>query len=166
MPDVHLSTPCARRAQGPADGALAGVPPWELVGQLVQALRPRHAAGVLESVERLALGCVTQAGVQGGHLALLARSTRTAGRHSRDHARQLLRVRAEPRSPRRFADLDRRGTLALAGGVESMSQAPFDPTPLPSIAMRPWRPASGYVRRRGGDWLRDARGLTREELDA
>ena len=61
------------RTKGKPDGSLAGVAPFELVRQLVAALGARHSTGVLAAVERLALGCVTQIGPQGGHLALVSR---------------------------------------------------------------------------------------------
>ncbi len=169
MPDVHLfdavRTP---RGKGRPDGALAGVPPWELVGQLVQALRLRHAAGALEAVERLALGCVTQAGVQGGHLALLAREH--AGLPDGAVAVTLDNycvsgMSALAAAARAIATGEER--LALAGGVESMSQAPFESDAAPF-----YRDAALAARFRYvpppvvADWLATREGLTREELDA
>ena len=169
MPDVHLfdavRTP---RGKGRPDGALAGVPPWELVGQLVQALRLRHAAGALEAVERLALGCVTQAGVQGGHLALLAREH--AGLPDGAVAVTLDNycvsgMSALAAAARAIATGEER--LALAGGVESMSQAPFESDAAPF-----YRDAALAARVRYvpppvvADWLATREGLTREELDA
>ena len=76
MPEIHvldaIRTP---RGKGKPDGSLASVPPWDLVGQLAQALRARGAEAALAAVDRLALGCVTQAGPQGGHLACCRAST-------------------------------------------------------------------------------------------
>lgn len=160
-----LRTP---RGKGRPDGALAGVPPWELVGQLAEALRARCGAPALASVERLALGCVTQAGVQGGHLALLAR----------EHARLPERavavtlnnycvsgMSALAAATRAIATGEER--LALAGGVESMSQAAFEADGAPF-----YRDAALAARFRYvpppvvADWLATREGLTRDELDA
>ena len=61
------------RGKGKAGGSLAGLAPYELIRQLVVAIAERHGPQVNAAVERLALGCVTQVGPQGGHLALVSR---------------------------------------------------------------------------------------------
>ncbi|MFV3075297.1 acetyl-CoA C-acyltransferase [Niveispirillum fermenti] len=54
------------------DGPLAGVEPAGLVAQLAQALDGR-VAGAVGKADALILGCVTQTGAQGGHVALLSK---------------------------------------------------------------------------------------------
>ena len=61
------------RGKGRPNGSLAKVRPAQLVSQLVRALEQRNGKDALAAVEHLTLGCVTQVGVQGGHLALAAR---------------------------------------------------------------------------------------------
>ncbi len=130
------------RAKGKPDGALAGVTPYELVRQLVEALRRRNGAPALEQVERVALGCVTQVGPQGGHVALMARSY--AGLPDTAVATTLNNYCVSGMSAAALAaraiESGEEG-LAIAGGVESMSQAPFEgdrlrssPTPRSPLA--------------------------------
>jgi acetyl-CoA C-acetyltransferase len=57
------------RGRGKAEGKLHAVPPYELVAQLIAALRQRHARADFNRVEDLILGIVTQTGEQGGDLA-------------------------------------------------------------------------------------------------
>ncbi len=54
-------------------GALAKVPPHELVAQLIAAIGQRNGAPALDHTARLILGCVGQVGAQGGHIALVSR---------------------------------------------------------------------------------------------
>jgi acetyl-CoA acetyltransferase family protein len=160
-----LRTP---RAKGKPDGALASVPPWELVSQTIDGLRQRGVAGALNHVERLALGCVTQCGVQGGHLALLARAA--AGLPPSAAAITLNNycvsgLSAVASVARAIALGDEQ--LALAGGVESMSQSPFeaDAAPMyrdPALAARFQYLAPPLV----ADWLASREGIGRDELDA
>jgi acetyl-CoA acetyltransferase family protein len=119
-----LRTP---RAKGKPDGALASLSPHELIGQLVAALRGRHGASALAAVQRLALGCVTQSGAQGGHVALMARSH--AGLPDTAVATTLNNYCVSGMSALALAARNVAAgeeDLALAGGVECMSQSPFE----------------------------------------
>jgi len=156
------------RAKGKPDGALAGVTPYELVRQLVEALRRRNGAPALEQVERVALGCVTQVGPQGGHVALMARSY--AGLPDTAVATTLNNYCVSGMSAAALAaraiESGEEG-LAIAGGVESMSQAPFEGDRAsffsdPALATRLRYVSPPIV----GDLLATLEGLTREELDA
>ncbi|WP_068878377.1 MULTISPECIES: acetyl-CoA C-acyltransferase [unclassified Phenylobacterium] len=114
------------RGKGRPDGALAAVAPARLVGQLVQALAARNGPESVASVNHLTLGCVTQVGVQGGHMALSARTQ--AGLPDEVAALTINNFCVSGLSA--IADAARRVAagqvdLALAGGVESMSQTPF-----------------------------------------
>jgi acetyl-CoA acetyltransferase family protein len=156
------------RAKGKPDGALASVAPYELVSQLVDALRQRHGEAALAQVERLALGCVTQTGAQGGHIALVARSY--AGLPDTAIATTLNNycvsgMSAAALAARCIAVGDT--GLALAGGVESMSQSPFEGDRATfysdaALASRVRYVSPPIV----GDLLATLEGLTREELDA
>jgi len=106
-------------------GSLAERPPHQLVVQLIDALKRRHA-GLLEHINSLTLGCVGQIGAQGGHLALVSRlasgladqvTVKTLNNYCasgltaiNDAAKSLLA--GDP-------------GLHLAGGVESLSSVAF-----------------------------------------
>jgi len=168
MPEVHvldaIRTP---RGKGKPDGSLAGIPPWDLVGQLVTALRDRGATAALEATGRLVLGCVTQAGTQGGHLALLSRihaglpDAAVAVTLNNYCVSGMSALAAAARAVATGED-----SLALAGGVESMSQAPFE-----SDGASFYRDAALAAHFRYlppplvADWLATREGLTRAELD-
>ncbi len=160
-----LRTP---RAKGKPDGALAGVTPYELIRQLADALRRRNGEAALAGVERIALGCVTQVGPQGGHVALMARSY--AGLPDTAVATTLNNycvsgMSALALAARAIATGEER--LALAGGVESMSQAAFEGDRAtffsdPALAAQLRYVSPPIV----GDLLATLEGLSRDELDA
>jgi acetyl-CoA acetyltransferase family protein len=168
MAEIHvldaIRTP---RGKGKPDGSLAGIPPWDLVGQLVDALRARGASAALEATDRLALGCVTQSGPQGGHLALLSRihaglpDTAVAVTLNNYCVSGMSALAAAAR-----AIATGENSLALAGGVESMSQAPFE-----SDGASFYRDAALAAHFRYlspplvADWLATREGITRAELD-
>lgn len=114
------------RGKGRPNGSLAKVRPAQLVSQLVRALEQRNGKDALAAVEHLTLGCVTQVGVQGGHLALAARIQ--AGLP--DSVACLTINNFCVSGLTALADAARRvssgqADLVLAGGVESMSQVGF-----------------------------------------
>lgn len=114
------------RGKGRPNGSLAKVRPAQLVSQLVRALEQRNGKEALAAVEHLTLGCVTQVGVQGGHLALAARIQ--AGLP--DSVACLTINNFCVSGLTALADAARRvssgqADLVLAGGVESMSQVGF-----------------------------------------
>lgn len=156
------------RTKGKPDGSLAGVPPYELVRQLVRAVETRLGPDVPGAVDRLALGCVTQVGPQGGHIALVSRIL--AGLPDTAVAVTLNNycvsgMSAVASAARAIATGEEE--LALAGGVESMSQAPFESDRAtfhtdPALAQRIRYVPPPVV----ADWLATQEGLTREDLDA
>lgn len=114
------------RGKGRRDGALAGVKPAQLVGQLVDALRRRNGEAAVTALDHFTLGCVTQTASQGGHIALAARIQ--AGLPDTLPALTINNFCVSGLSA--LADAARRvasgqADLALAGGVESMSQVAF-----------------------------------------
>jgi len=160
-----LRTP---RGKGKADGGLATVPPHELVRQLVAAMAARHGAALPAAVQRLALGCVTQVGPQGGHLALLSRVH--AGLPDEAAAITLNNYCVSGMSA--IAAAARAITageeaFALAGGVESMSQSPFEADGAPFFRDAALAEHFRYLPPPiVADWLATQEGLTREDLDA
>lgn len=114
------------RGKGRPDGALAQVPPAALVAQLVQALEARVGRAAVAGAGHFTLGCVTEVGVQGGHIALTARIL--AGLPEAMPCLTLNNfcvsgLSAIAGAARRVATGE--VGLALAGGVESMSQVEF-----------------------------------------
>ncbi len=168
MPEVYvfdaLRTP---RGKARDAGTLADVAPVELVRQLVGALRERHGQAACE-VEHLTLGCVGQVGAQGGHIALVSKLYAGLPEHAsawslNNYCTSGLTAVAAT------ADRIASGAagLALAGGVENMSQVPFMgdkasyySDPAFSAALHYLPPALS------ADVLAEREGLEREALDA
>lgn len=155
------------RAKGKPDGSLASVPSWELIKQLVDGLRSRVGAAALSATERLTLGCVTQTGPQGGHVALLSRihsglpDTAAAVTINNYCVSGMSAIAAAART---VACGEAR--LALAGGVESMSQSAFEADGAPIFKDAELAAHFRYVSPPlVADWLATREGLTREELD-
>jgi len=114
------------RGKGRPDGALAKTAPSELVAQLVRALERRVGREAVHAAEHFSLGCVTQVGGQGGHVALIARIL--AGLPETLPCLTLNNfcvsgMSAIAQAARRVA-VGEIG-MALAGGVECMSQSQF-----------------------------------------
>lgn len=156
------------RGKGRPDGSLAGVKPAGLVAQLVRALEARNGREAVHAAEHFTLGCVTQFGVQGGHLALASRI-----QTGLPDAMSCLTINNFCVSGlSAIADVARRIAageveLALAGGAESMSQTPFladqaDFYADMALAKRMgWAPVG-----LAADLLATREGLTRAALDA
>lgn len=156
------------RGKGRPDGSLAGAKPAGLVAQLVRALEARNGVEAVHAAEHFTLGCVTQFGVQGGHLALASRIQ--AGLPDTMSCLTINNFCVSGLSA--IADAARRIAagevgLALAGGAESMSQAPFladqaDFYADMALAKRMgWAPVG-----LAADLLATRERLTRAELDA
>jgi acetyl-CoA acetyltransferase family protein len=156
------------RGKGRPDGSLAGVKPARLVGQLLQALARRNGDEAVAAASHLTLGCVTQTGVQGGHIALSARIQ--AGLPDEVACLTINNFCVSGLSA--LADAARRVEcgqvgLALAGGVESMSQTPFLAdeadfyTDMGMAAAMGWAPVG-----LAADLLATTEDVTRAEMDA
>ncbi|MEL0029017.1 MAG: beta-ketoacyl synthase N-terminal-like domain-containing protein, partial [Perlucidibaca sp.] len=156
------------RGKGRPDGSLAAIKPVELIAQLVAALARRDGEAALAAAGHITLGCVTQHGAQGGHLALAARIR--AGLSDRLPCLTLNNFCVSGLSA--IADAARRVAtgqvdLALAGGVESMSQVPFLAdaadyyADLTLAAEMGWAPVG-----LAADLLATRENLSREALDA
>lgn len=156
------------RGKGRRDGSLAGVPPAQLVVQLIRALEHRLGAAAVRAADHFTLGCVTQVGVQGGHIALSARIQ--AGLPDAMACLTLNNFCVSGLSA--LADAARRlqsgqADLALAGGAESMSQVAFLAdtadyySDMALAAAMGWAPVGVAA-----DLLATREGLERPTLDA
>lgn len=113
------------RGIGKQSGSLSQVSPVQLVTTLLSALKERNNLDT-SYVEDLVLGCVTQAGEQGGNIAKVAAQVANYGDHlaavslNRYCASGLEAVnQAAARVRSGWSD------LIIAGGVESMSRVPM-----------------------------------------
>ena len=156
------------RGKGRPDGSLAGLKPADLIAQLVAALKARNGETAVTAIDHFTLGCVTQSGPQGGHLALAARIL--AGLPDSVSCLTINNFCVSGLSA--IADAARRvatgqADLVLAGGVESMSRSPFlsDKADFYSdmdlAAKMGWAPVG-----LAADLLATRENLTRESLDA
>lgn len=155
------------RGKGRPDGSLADVPPPLLVSQLIDALRTRVGDDAVAACDALILGCVTQTGAQGGHVAVASKllaglPQKTAPLTINNFCVSGLSAIAA--AARRIATGD--SGLAVAGGVESMSQVGFMTDAASyysdmSLAERMgWAPVGV-----GADALATVEGVGREDLD-
>jgi len=156
------------RGKGRPDGSLAGIAPAELVGQLVAALERRQGREAVHAAGHFTLGCVTQVGVQGGHLALTSRIR--AGLP--DHMPCMTLNNFCVSGLTAIADAARRVEsgacgLALAGGVESMSRVAFLSDAADYYADMGLAAAMGWAPvGLSADLMATIEGFTREDLDA
>lgn len=153
------------RGKARPDGGLAALSPQELVRQQAAALTTR--CGTFEP-EALILGCVTQSGTQGGHIAMLAKLH--AGLPDACAAHSLNNYCASGLSAIGAAVAKVASGeigVALAGGVESMSSAPFLGDRAGFYTNDELPPRARFVPPvLSADRLAHAEGLTRAELDA
>lgn len=155
------------RGKARADGGLASLKPYELVGGLIAALDRRNA-GAASEAGALILGAVGQVGAQGGNVALIAKLH--AGLPDDAFAFSLNNycVSGLTAIGQAANMIDRGGTTsALAGGVEMMSRVPFmgDKADYYDDASFPHR--TRYIPVvLAADRLAEDCGVSREEMDA
>lgn len=164
-----LRTPRAKGRAAKGDrpgGALSAVAPQTLVAGLVNAIEARHS-GVKANTNRLSLGCVGQIGPQGGHIALVSRLA--AGLPDNAAVRTLNNNCVSGLSAVMDAALwtGRGGGLAMAGGVEMLSQVGFladkasyysDPKTITDLR---WAPPV-----LGAELIATRDGINKDDLDA
>lgn len=113
------------RGKGRPDGALAEMAPVEMLAQLYAALDDR-LPGATAAADQLTVGCVGQVGPQGGHIGLVSKiyaglpDAMPAATINNFCVSGLSAIGNSARAAA-LGDAD----IALAGGVESMSQVPF-----------------------------------------
>ncbi|MGQ3101768.1 MAG: acetyl-CoA C-acyltransferase [Sphingopyxis solisilvae] len=168
MTDVYLYD-AVRTPRGKArpDGGLANLSPQELVRQQTAALAAR-CGDVAAHPDALILGCVTQTGAQGGHLAMLAKlhsdlpdtiAVQTINNYCASGLSAIGQAVARIASGQ--------ASHILAGGVESMSATPFLSDRAAFYANDALPPRARFVPPvLAADRLAASEGITRAELDA
>ena len=155
------------RGKARPDGGLARLSPQELVRQQVTALVAR-CGGVAANPEALLLGCVTQSGAQGGHIAMLAKLH--AGLPNACAAHSINNYCASGLSAIGAAVAkvaSGEATHILAGGVESMSRTQFLSDGAAFYANEELPPRARFVPPvLAADRLAFVEGIGRAELDA
>jgi acetyl-CoA C-acetyltransferase len=155
------------RGKARPDGGLAGLSPQELVRQQAAALAAR-CGDVAATPDALLLGCVTQSGAQGGHIAMLAKLHAglpdTVAAHSINNY-CASGLSAIGQAVAKVASGE--ASHVLAGGVESMSGAPFLGDRAAFYTNDELPPRARFVPPvLAADRLANAEGLTRADLDA
>jgi acetyl-CoA C-acetyltransferase/acetyl-CoA acyltransferase len=159
-----LRTP---RGKARADGGLAGLTPPELVGVLVAGLRSRTGQAC-EDPGALVLGCVTQSGAQGGHVAMAVKQHNalpdscaaqtlnnycSSGLSAIGHGVAMIASGQE--------------SAVLAGGIEMMSRVPFLSDRADFYADTALPPRRRFIPPvLAADRLAQAEAITRAALDA
>ena len=168
MADVYLYD-AVRTPRGKArpDGGLAGLSPQELVRQQAAALAAR-CGDVAANPDALLLGCVTQSGAQGGHMAMLAKlhaglPHATAAQSINNYCASGLSAIGQAVAKVASGEAN----CVVAGGVESMSASPFLSDRAAFYADDSLPPRARFVPPvLAADRLADAEGITRADLDA
>ncbi len=159
-----LRTP---RGKARAEGGLAALTPPRLVTALVDALADR-TDGAAREPGALLLGCVTQAGAQGGQVAMAAKQH--AGLPDDCAAHTLNNYCASGLSAIGHAVAQvavGQERAALAGGVEMMSRVPFLSDQAEFYADASLPPPRRFIPPvLAADRLAAGEGITRHELDA
>ncbi len=168
MADVYLYD-AVRTPRGKArpDGGLANLSPQELVRQQAAVLAAR-CGDVASHPDALILGCVTQTGAQGGHLAMLAKlhgdlpdtvAVQTINNYCASGLSAIGQAVARVASGQ--------ASLILAGGVESMSAVSFLSDRAAFYGNEEMPPRARFVPPvLAADRLANSEGLTRAELNA
>lgn len=168
MNDVFLYD-AVRTPRGKArpDGGLADLSPQELVRTQVVALKGR-SGGAAERAEALLLGCVTQSGAQGAHIALISKLH--AGLNDSVAAHTINNYCASGLSAIGQAVAmvgSGQADAVLAGGIEMMSQTPFMSDKASYYTDQSLPQRGRYIPPvLAADRLANAEGLERAALDA
>jgi acetyl-CoA C-acetyltransferase len=155
------------RGKARPDGGLAGLTPQELVRQQAAALAAR-CGDVARNPDALLLGCVTQSGAQGGHIAMLAKlhaglPDTTAAHSINNYCASGLSAIGQAVAKVASGE----ASHILAGGVESMSQSQFLSDGAAFYGNDELPPRARFVPPvLAADRLANAEGITLAELDA
>ena len=155
------------RGKARPDGGLAALSPQELVRSQAAALAAR-CGYIAATPDALLLGCVTQAGAQGGHIALVSKlhtalPDRTAAHSINNYCASGLSAIGQAVAKVASGE----ATHILAGGVESMSASHFLGDRAGFYTNDELPPRARFVPPvLGADRLAHAEGITRGELDA
>jgi acetyl-CoA C-acetyltransferase/acetyl-CoA acyltransferase len=155
------------RGKARPDGGLAKLSPQELVRQQAAALAAR-CGDVATTPDVLLLGCVTQSGEQGGHIALVSKlhaglPDQTAAHSINNYCASGLSAIGQAVAKVASGEI----AVALAGGVESMSSAPFLGDRAGYYTNDELPPRARFVPPvLAADRLANSEGIARAELDA
>ena len=155
------------RGKARPDGGLAALSPQELVRQQAAALAAR-CGDLAATPDALLLGCVTQSGTQGGHIALVSKlhaalPDATAAHSINNYCASGLSAIGQ--AVAKIASGE--ATHILAGGVESMSSAPFLDDRAGFYTNDELPPRARFIPPvLAADRLAHAEGMTRADLDA
>jgi acetyl-CoA C-acetyltransferase len=154
------------RGKARAGGGLANLSPHELVKQQIAALVARGGDAARDT-DALLLGCVTQSGAQGGHIALISKlhaglPDRAAAHTINNYCASGLTAIGQAVAKVASGQAD----AVLAGGVESMSQVPFMHDNAAYYSDASLAPRARFVPPvLAADRLAHAEGISRAELD-
>ena len=110
---------------GRYEGGLAAMRTDDLAATAIGRLAAKNRS-IGEAVEEVFLGCANQAGEDNRNVARMAAAAlRTAGARARRDAQSVLRVRIGRGGGGGTSHSCRRNRTRVAGGVESMTRAPF-----------------------------------------
>ena len=113
------------RGAAKPEGGLTQQTPHGLGGALIDALEKRTGIS-RDRVDRLSLGCVGQVGAQGGHVAMVMKIAADLPERTVTHTLNNFCVSGLTAIGESAAAIAAgQSDLALAGGVEMMSQVPF-----------------------------------------
>ncbi len=155
------------RGKARPDGGLAALSPQELVRSQAAALAAR-CGDIAATPDALLLGCVTQAGPQGGHIALVSKLHAALPDHTAAHSINNYCASGLSAIGQAVAKVaSGEATHILAGGVESMSASHFLGDRAGFYTNDELPPRARFVPPvLGADRLAHAEGITRDELDA
>jgi acetyl-CoA C-acetyltransferase len=155
------------RGKARPDGGLADLSPQELVRTQIAALKDRRGEATGRA-EALLLGCVTQSGPQGAHIALISKLH--AGLDDSVAAHTINNYCASGLSAIGHAVAmvgSGQADAVLAGGVEMMSQTPFMSDQASYYSDQTLPPRARFIPPvLAADRLANAEGLERAALDA
>lgn len=155
------------RGKARPDGGLAELSPQELVRQQATALAAR-CGEIAATPDALLLGCVTQVGAQGGHIALVSKLHAGLPAGTAAHSLNNYCVSGLSAIGQAVAKVaSGEATHILAGGVESMSASPFLSDRACFYTNDELAPRARFVPPvLGADRLAHAEDIGRAELDA
>ena len=155
------------RGKAKAEGGLAALAPPVLITTLVDALRERTGDAVANT-GALLLGCVTQAGAQGGHIALVSKFQARLPDSCAAHTLNNYCASGLSAIGHAVAKIaSGHEELVLAGGVEMMSRVPFLSDRADYYAAEDLPPRARFLPPvLAADRLANAEGISRAELDA
>ncbi|MGY8972866.1 MAG: acetyl-CoA C-acyltransferase [Sphingomonadales bacterium] len=133
------------RGAAKPEGGLTQQTPHGLGGALIDALEKRTGIS-RDRVDRLSLGCVGQVGAQGGHVAMVMKIAADLPERTVTHTLNNFCVSGLTAIGESAAAIAAgQSDLALAGGVEMMSQVPFMADKAEYYGAREFAPRDQYI---------------------